>query len=149
MASSSPCDCDCDCDCDCWSHLSDSSSLSQTPSSSVWNHTKLSSLSNPTVDFHLNHSSSFLNSSSSASLPSHKTTHQDQRHMRILRNRESAVRSRARKQAYRKGLEAEVVRLTEENSRLRSQLEELQRCMWSFDEAPRKKAPCRTSSSPF
>jgi len=80
--------------------------------------------------------------------------------VRIMKNRESAVRSRARKQvrhplsslshslcicfsiflilkiqncffflsfeqAYRRGLEAEIARLTEENSRLRKQLKEV------------------------
>ncbi|KAL2346223.1 hypothetical protein Fmac_000223 [Flemingia macrophylla] len=138
-ASSAPCDCD-------WTHLSDSSSsLSQTPSSSVWPHIKLPSLSvsvsvsNSTVDF--NHSS-FLNQPPSV-------TPQDQRRTRIIKNRESAARSRARKQAYRKGLEAEIARLTEENSRLSIQLEELRRCMSSIEHPPKKSAPCRTLSSPF
>ncbi|ESW08104.1 hypothetical protein PHAVU_009G018700 [Phaseolus vulgaris] len=148
-----------------------SSSLPQTllpppPSSSsehVWNDIKLPSLSNSPVDFNPSSShSSLLSLSSShnhhsllsvsnASFPSNQTTHhQDQRHVRIMKNRESAVRSRARKQAYRRGLEAEIARLTEENSRLRKQLKELQCSLSSSENTPdRISAPCRTSSSPF
>jgi ABA responsive element binding factor len=39
----------------------------------------------------------------------------------MIKNRESAARSRARKQAYTVELEAEVNQLKEENSRLRKQ----------------------------
>ncbi|WVZ20930.1 hypothetical protein V8G54_008252 [Vigna mungo] len=148
MASSSPCDY-----WPHLSHSLSSSSSSPSPSSSslsqtllpppppppssvehVWNDLKLSSLSNSPVDF--NHSSSHssllslspshnLLSLSNASFHSnHTARHQDQHHNRIMKNRESAVRSRARKQAYRKGLEDEIARLTEENSRLRKELKE-------------------------
>ncbi|KAG2400724.1 hypothetical protein LR48_Vigan09g034000 [Vigna angularis] len=173
MASSSPCDC-----WPHLSHsLSSpspsspsSSSLSQTllppppPSvEHVWNDLKLSSLSNSPVDF--NHSSSHssllslspshnhhsLLSLSNASFHSNNNTrHQDQHHNRIMKNRESAVRSRARKQAYRKGLEDEIARLTEENSRLRKELKELQFSLSSSENSPQgTSAPCRTTSSPF
>jgi len=171
MASSSPCD--------YWPHLSHtlSSSPSPSPSSSspshtllppppssvehVWNDLKLPSLSNSPVDFnHSSSHSSLLSLSSShnhhsllsVSNASFHSNHQDHRHSRIMKNRESAVRSRARKQvlslsfltnllnaqkfksvifsvcflqAYRKGLEVEIARLTEENSRLRKELKEV------------------------
>jgi ABA responsive element binding factor len=42
----------------------------------------------------------------------------------MIKNRESAARSRARKQAYTVELEAEVSQLKEENMRLRKQQEE-------------------------
>ncbi|XP_022636754.1 bZIP transcription factor 27 isoform X2 [Vigna radiata var. radiata] len=145
------------------------SSLSQTllpppppPSvEHVWNDLKLSSLSNSPVDF--NHSSSHssllslspshnhhsLLSLSNASFHSnHTARHRDQHHNRIMKNRESAVRSRARKQAHRKGLEDEIARLTEENSRLRKELKEFS--LSSSENSPqRTSAPCRTTSSPF
>jgi len=106
--------------CDCWPHLSPPSSIEH-----VWNDIKLDSLSNSPVDidFNNNHSvsdSSFLNLTSTSSSVFHKHDHDhsllsvsntsfeasgskkttllDQRHARIIKNRESAVRSRARKQ---------------------------------------------------
>lgn len=45
----------------------------------------------------------------------------ERRHKRMIKNRESAARSRARKQAYTVELEAEVTQLKEENMRLRMQ----------------------------
>ncbi|VFQ59193.1 unnamed protein product [Cuscuta campestris] len=48
------------------------------------------------------------------------------RQRRMIKNRESAARSRARKQAYTEELEAEVNHLREENSQLRLALEELE-----------------------
>ncbi|KAK7352221.1 hypothetical protein VNO80_17640 [Phaseolus coccineus] len=171
---SSPCDCWTH-----LSHSLSSSSPSPSPSSSslpktllppppppssssehVWNDIKLPSLSNSPVDSSSHSSLLSLSSSrnhhsllsvSNASFPSNQTTHhQDQRHTRIMKNRESAVRSRARKQAYRTGLEAEIARLTEENSRLRKELKKFQ-CSLSSSEntTHRISAPCRTSSSPF
>ena len=108
--------------CDCWPHSSSSSSSSIEH---VWTDIKLASLSNSSVDLDLNNNnhsvsvSSFLNqplstfltltSTSSSSSVFHKHDHsllsvsdpntlQDQRHTRVIKNRESAVRSRARKQ---------------------------------------------------
>ncbi|MQL70705.1 hypothetical protein Taro_002983 [Colocasia esculenta] len=49
----------------------------------------------------------------------------DRRNKRMIKNRESAARSRARKQAYTNELELEVNHLTEENERLRRQHEEV------------------------
>lgn len=45
----------------------------------------------------------------------------ERRHKRMIKNRESAARSRARKQAYTVELEAEVTQLKEENNKLKSQ----------------------------
>nr|GMD58198.1 protein FD [Ipomoea batatas] len=52
----------------------------------------------------------------------------DRRHKRMIKNRESAARSRARKQestAYTNQLEQEVAQLVEENCRLKKQLQQL------------------------
>ncbi|XP_048439978.1 bZIP transcription factor 27-like isoform X3 [Pyrus x bretschneideri] len=45
------------------------------------------------------------------------------RHKRMMKNRESAARSRARKQAYINELELEIARLREENARLKRRLQ--------------------------
>uniref|UniRef100_A0A0C9S8B3 TSA: Wollemia nobilis Ref_Wollemi_Transcript_11777_3031 transcribed RNA sequence n=2 Tax=Wollemia nobilis TaxID=56998 RepID=A0A0C9S8B3_9CONI len=50
----------------------------------------------------------------------------ERRQRRMIKNRESAARSRARKQAYTVELEAEVTQLKEENMKLRKQQEEMQ-----------------------
>ncbi|KAG2663663.1 hypothetical protein I3760_16G043600 [Carya illinoinensis] len=49
----------------------------------------------------------------------------ERRQRRMIKNRESAARSRARKQAYTMELEAEVAKLKEENEELRKKQEEL------------------------
>eukprot|EP01018_Ginkgo_biloba_P012516 Gb_16382 [translate_table: standard] len=49
----------------------------------------------------------------------------ERRQRRMIKNRESAARSRARKQAYTVELEAEVTQLKEENMKLRKQQEEM------------------------
>ncbi|KAG9131025.1 hypothetical protein Leryth_006795 [Lithospermum erythrorhizon] len=49
----------------------------------------------------------------------------DRRNKRMIKNRESAARSRARKQAYTNELELEVARLTEENARLNKQQQQV------------------------
>ncbi|XP_052203456.1 bZIP transcription factor 27-like isoform X2 [Diospyros lotus] len=53
----------------------------------------------------------------------------DRVHKRMIQNRESAARSRARKQAYTNQLENEVERLLEENAKLRIQLEKVRKLM--------------------
>lgn len=72
----------------------------------------------------------------------------DRRQKRMIKNRESAARSRARKQAYTNELENKVSRLEEENKRLKKQKE--------FDEMPHCASPKepkyrlrRTSSGQF
>ncbi|KAG0457037.1 hypothetical protein HPP92_021862 [Vanilla planifolia] len=71
----------------------------------------------------------------------------DRHHKRMMKNRESAARSRARKQAYTNELELEVAHLAEENSKLRKQNEELRSAMAA--QTPKKHALQKTSSAPF
>ncbi|CAK9205548.1 unnamed protein product [Sphagnum jensenii] len=56
----------------------------------------------------------------------------ERRQRRMIKNRESAARSRARKQAYTVELEEEVSQLKEENKRLREQQEALRKAMTEF-----------------
>ncbi|CAB4287199.1 unnamed protein product [Prunus armeniaca] len=51
----------------------------------------------------------------------------ERRQRRMIKNRESAARSRARKQAYTVELEAELNQLREENAHLKQALAELER----------------------
>lgn len=71
----------------------------------------------------------------------------ERRQKRMIKNRESAARSRARKQAYTNELENKVSRLEEENERLRKQ-KELEK-MFSAPPPQPKYQLRRTSSSPF
>ncbi|KAK6939313.1 Basic-leucine zipper domain [Dillenia turbinata] len=71
----------------------------------------------------------------------------DRRHKRMIKNRESAARSRARKQAYTNELELEVAHLTEENARLRRQQEKL--CLAATSQLPKKNTLQRTLTAPF
>ncbi|CAH9085005.1 unnamed protein product [Cuscuta europaea] len=70
----------------------------------------------------------------------------DRRHKRMIKNRQSAARSRARKQAYTTQLEEEAHNLVEENNKLKLQLQQL-----CASEAPtlKKSSLHRTSSAPF
>ncbi|KAK4772664.1 hypothetical protein SAY86_014439 [Trapa natans] len=49
----------------------------------------------------------------------------DRRYKRMIKNRESAARSRARKQAYTSELELEITQLREENAKLKQQQEKI------------------------
>ncbi|PSS31231.1 Protein FD like [Actinidia chinensis var. chinensis] len=69
------------------------------------------------------------------------------RHKRLMKNRESAARSRARKQAYANGLEMEVARLLDENANLRRQLEKFKSA--AAVELPKKNTLLRTLTAPF
>ncbi|XP_022766539.1 protein FD-like [Durio zibethinus] len=71
----------------------------------------------------------------------------DPRHKRMMKNRESAARSRARKQAYTYQLEHEVTRLQEENAKLRRQQEKLLAA--DSDHLPKKNTLRRTLTAPF
>ncbi|KAE8707145.1 Protein FD [Hibiscus syriacus] len=71
----------------------------------------------------------------------------DRRHKRMIKNRESAARSRARKQAYTTELELEVAHLMEENAKLRKQQEQLR--VTAASQFSRKHTLQRTSTAPF
>nr|QEO19213.1 putative FD-like isoform X1 [Cymbidium ensifolium] len=71
----------------------------------------------------------------------------DRHQMRMMKNRESASRSRARKQAYTNELELEVAYRAEENARLKKQNEELRAAMAA--QIPKNDFLQRTSSAPF
>ncbi|KAL1569778.1 protein FD-like [Salvia divinorum] len=74
----------------------------------------------------------------------------DRRHKRMIKNRESAARSRARKkhlQAYTNELELEVAHLLEENAKLRKQQEKFYR--EAAAEHQKRKPLQRTSTAPF
>ncbi|KAG4153677.1 hypothetical protein ERO13_D03G006700v2 [Gossypium hirsutum] len=71
----------------------------------------------------------------------------DRRHKRMIKNRESAARSRARKQAYTNELELEVAHLMEENAKLRRQQEQLR--VAATAQLSRNRMLQRTSTAPF
>ncbi|XP_039138622.1 bZIP transcription factor 27-like [Dioscorea cayenensis subsp. rotundata] len=71
----------------------------------------------------------------------------DRRHKRMIKNRESAARSRARKQAYTNELELEVAHLVEENAKLRKQHDEMITAMAA--QQTKKRTLQRTSTAPF
>ncbi|VVA28005.1 Hypothetical predicted protein [Prunus dulcis] len=72
----------------------------------------------------------------------------ERRQKRMIKNRESAARSRARKQAYTNELENKVSRLEEENERLRKQ-KELEKVLPSAPPPEPKYQLRRTTSAPF
>ncbi|XP_019172278.1 PREDICTED: protein FD-like [Ipomoea nil] len=71
----------------------------------------------------------------------------DQKRRRLIKNRISAARSRARKQAYTHELELEVAELSKENARLKKQHHELS--VAAADHRRQHRPLRRTSSSPF
>ncbi|KAL6582647.1 hypothetical protein OROMI_004725 [Orobanche minor] len=86
-----------------------------------------------------------------------QTTSGDRRHKRMIKNRESAARSRARKQertspdfliAYTNELELEVAHLLEENARLKEHQEQLFRST-AAQHHQKMKPLHRTSTAPF
>ncbi|XWS65415.1 hypothetical protein CRYUN_Cryun05aG0110900 [Craigia yunnanensis] len=72
----------------------------------------------------------------------------ERRHKRMIKNRESAARSRARKQAYTNELENKVSRLEEENERLRKR-KELEKMLPCAPPPEPKYQLRRTSSASF
>lgn len=71
----------------------------------------------------------------------------DRKFKRSVKNRESAARSRARRQAYTSGLEIEIAHLQKENAKLRRQQEKLR--LAPPPEIPKKKRLQRTFTAPF
>ncbi|EFH45310.1 predicted protein [Arabidopsis lyrata subsp. lyrata] len=71
----------------------------------------------------------------------------NRRHKRMIKNRESAARSRARKQAYTNELELEVAHLQAENARLKRQQDQLR--MAAAIQQPKKNTLQRSSTAPF
>ncbi|OMO87343.1 hypothetical protein CCACVL1_09099 [Corchorus capsularis] len=71
----------------------------------------------------------------------------DRRHKRMMKNRESAARSRARKQAYTNELELEVAHLIEENAKLKRQQEV--RLLAAPPQLPKKSTLSRSLTAPF
>ncbi|XP_027352422.1 ABSCISIC ACID-INSENSITIVE 5-like protein 3 isoform X2 [Abrus precatorius] len=72
----------------------------------------------------------------------------ERRQKRMIKNRESAARSRARKQAYTQELEIKVSRLEEENERLRRR-NEIERVLPTVPPPDPKHQLRRTSSAPL
>ncbi|EOY19475.1 hypothetical protein QUC31_006097 [Theobroma cacao] len=72
----------------------------------------------------------------------------DRRQKRMIKNRESAARSRARKQAYTNELENKVSRLEEENARLKDRKEQEMKLPSAPPPEPKYQLR-RTSSAPF
>lgn len=64
----------------------------------------------------------------------------------MMKNRESAARSRARKQAYTNELELEIAHLQEENARLKRQQEKL---LSAPTQLPKKNTIQRSLEAPF
>ncbi|KAL8151715.1 hypothetical protein V2J09_021523 [Rumex salicifolius] len=75
----------------------------------------------------------------------------DRRYKRMMKNRESASRSRARKQAYVSGLQIKIANLVEENDQLKDELNNLakQQAESCAHKLPRKNPLSRTMTAPF
>ncbi|XP_074577983.1 bZIP transcription factor 27-like [Curcuma longa] len=73
----------------------------------------------------------------------------ERRRNRLMKNRESASRSRARKQAYTNELEKEVDKLHAENTMLRSQNEQLKKSLEDQIRGATKQTLQRTLTAPF
>ncbi|XP_039134180.1 bZIP transcription factor 27-like [Dioscorea cayenensis subsp. rotundata] len=73
----------------------------------------------------------------------------DRRQRRMIKNRESAARSRARKQAYTKQLEKEIASLADENSRLKKENEKMGLAIMCSNQDGPKIRLQRSSTAPF
>ncbi|XP_022774154.1 protein FD-like, partial [Durio zibethinus] len=107
----------------------------------------ISNLSTFTCPFEALSSSSSLVSFSKKRVQESDSRSGDRRHERMIKNRESAARSRARKQAYTNELELEVAHLMEENARLKRQQEQLR--IAAAAQLSKKRTLQRTSTAPF
>nr|XP_023893705.1 protein FD [Quercus suber] len=130
----------------CEFHFLDNSDPVLRPSSHLQSHpsSNVSSFSSP---FEALASSSGLPSSAKKRVPESENCSGDRRHKRMIKNRESAARSRARKQAYTNELELEVAHLMEENARLKKQQEQLR--LAAAAQLPKKHSLHRASTAPF
>ncbi|XP_068646285.1 protein FD-like [Aristolochia californica] len=86
-----------------------------------------------------------------SSLPKRRMTESaekcaDRRLKRMIKNRDSAARSRARKQAYTGELEQEVANLMEENVRLKKQQQQQQGRLAGSGHLSQRRSLCRTST---
>ncbi|CAL9106603.1 unnamed protein product [Musa textilis] len=73
----------------------------------------------------------------------------ERRKKRMIKNRESAARSRARKQAYRNELELEAARLLNENEMLKRESEQLRMTVATQNPTASKQTLQRTLTAPF
>ncbi|XP_077246264.1 bZIP transcription factor 27-like [Tasmannia lanceolata] len=112
----------------CFSANADISTLSNSPFDAIGSSLGLSSLCKKRV-------------------PESENNSTDQRYKRMIKNRESAARSRARRQAYTNELELEVAHLREENAKLRKQQQKL--CSAASAQPPTKQRLYRTSTAPL
>ncbi|XP_026396522.1 bZIP transcription factor 27-like [Papaver somniferum] len=124
------------------------------------NHNNLSFIDSPSFVSALNTSHPFDQAFGNSTLPNNKRRASDEtddnninctgdrRHKRMIKNRESAARSRARKQAYTNELELEVANLMEENAMLRKQQQQLYLAA-AAHQLPKKTTLQRTSTAPF
>ncbi|KAH9617917.1 hypothetical protein KSS87_006771 [Heliosperma pusillum] len=71
----------------------------------------------------------------------------DRRYKRMMKNRESAARSRSRRQAYTSELEREIAELLEENAKLRKQ--QLELVLSAPARIPKKNTHNRSFTAPF
>ncbi|XP_050241700.1 protein FD [Quercus robur] len=130
----------------CEFHFLDNSDPVLRPSSHLQSHPS-SNVSSFSSQFEALASSSGLPSSAKKRVPESENCSGDRRHKRMIKNRESAARSRARKQAYTNELELEVAHLMEENARLKKQQEQLR--LAAAAQLPKKHSLHRTSTAPF
>ncbi|XP_027942468.1 protein FD-like [Vigna unguiculata] len=73
----------------------------------------------------------------------------EERFKRLIKSRDCAARSRAKQQAYQNQLETKLALLMEENSTLRTQVDELKIRLKRGAAPPKKRSLNRTSTSPF
>ncbi|XVF15962.1 hypothetical protein REPUB_Repub09cG0201000 [Reevesia pubescens] len=107
----------------------------------------ISNLSSFNCPFEALASSSSLTSFGKKRVQESDSSSGDRRHKRMIKNRESAARSRARKQAYTNELELEVQHLMEENARLKRQQEQLR--IVAAAQLSKKRTLHRSSTAPF
>ncbi|XP_052732024.1 protein FD-like [Vigna angularis] len=148
MASASTCNC-------CRrKHVSNSPSPPPTPTSSLPQILSSSSSSSRNITLHQFlplHSSSHSETEQifkSKACTSH-SANSEERFKRLIKSRDCAARSRAKQQAYQNHLETKLALLIQENSTLRTQVEEMKIRLKCGGAPPKKHSLYRTSTSPF